>query len=127
MRGRSPQLDVDLLALDYVKWLGRGRHADRIGDEATRGCDQGQGASRCGDFAAHRAPSRKYLGRSYSRDASRGKRLIRERLGRRAGRFADLVETAFRLALLGLRAGETIGRPLGSAAFPNRLAAVTGP
>src|SRR5271170_4218634 len=68
MRGRSPQLDVDLLALDYVKWLGRGRHADRIGDDAARGCDQGQGASRHGDFAAHRAPSRKYLGRSYSRE-----------------------------------------------------------
>src|SRR5271169_3961139 len=88
MRGRSPQLDDDLLAIDDIKWLGHGRPADRICDDATRSCDQGQGASRRGNFAAHRAPSCEYLGRSYSREANRGKRLIRARLDNCAGRPA---------------------------------------
>ena len=44
-----------------------------------------------------------------------------------AGCFADLVETEPSAeALSALRAAETIGRPLGSAAFLNRLAALTG-
>ena len=48
-------------------------------------------------------------------------------LVRSAGRFADLIETeASAEALSALRAAETIGRPLGSAAFLSRLAAATG-
>lgn len=48
-------------------------------------------------------------------------------LDRCGGRFADLIETApSPEALSGLRAAETIGRPLGSAAFLDRLAAITG-
>ena len=47
-----------------------------------------------------------------------------ERFG---GRFADLIETAPSLeALSALRAAETIGRPVGSSAFLDRLAAATG-
>ncbi len=43
------------------------------------------------------------------------------------GRFADLIETAPSVeALSALRAAETIGRPVGSSAFLDRLAAATG-
>jgi hypothetical protein len=45
-----------------------------------------------------------------------------------AGRFADLIETEPSAeALSALRAAETIGRPLGSAAFLDRLAALMRP
>ncbi len=43
------------------------------------------------------------------------------------GRFADLIEDAHdEAAIAALRAAETIGRPLGSAAFLDRVAALTG-
>ncbi len=46
---------------------------------------------------------------------------------RTAGRFADLIETAPSTeALSALRAAETIGRPLGSPAFLDRLTAIAG-
>jgi putative transposase len=45
----------------------------------------------------------------------------------RCGRFADLIETAPPAeAVAALRAAETIGRPVGSPAFLDRLAAATG-
>ncbi len=48
-------------------------------------------------------------------------------LDRSAGHFSDLIETAPSAeALSALRAAETIGRPLGSPAFLDHLAAVTG-
>ena len=46
---------------------------------------------------------------------------------RSGGRFADWIETpAAPAALSALRAAETIGRPLGSRAFLDRLAIATG-
>ncbi len=57
VRGRRPELNADLIALDHIERLGRGRHADRIGDGPARGRDQGHTKSRHGEFAAHRAPS----------------------------------------------------------------------
>ena len=48
-------------------------------------------------------------------------------LERCGGRFADLIETEPTTeALAALRAAETIGRPLGSAQFLDRLAAISG-
>ena len=48
-------------------------------------------------------------------------------LDRCGGRFADLLDApASAEAISALRAAETIGRPLGSAAFLDRLAAATG-
>lgn len=54
---------------------------------------------------------------------------VRPLLDRCAGRFTDLIETAppgEAEALSALRAAETIGRPLGPAAFLDRLASLTG-
>jgi putative transposase len=49
------------------------------------------------------------------------------RIERAGGRFADLIETApSDGAISALRAAETIGRPVGSPAFLDSLAAQTG-
>ena len=45
---------------------------------------------------------------------------------RAAGRFADLLEQEPDDELVALRAAEGVGRPLGSEAFLNRVAALTG-
>jgi putative transposase len=47
-------------------------------------------------------------------------------MDRCGGRFADLLDAGSALAISALRAAETIGRPLGSAFFLDRLAAATG-
>ncbi len=48
-------------------------------------------------------------------------------LDRSGGRFADLLEAPVPAeAISALRAAETIGRPLGSASFRDRLTAATG-
>ena len=48
-------------------------------------------------------------------------------IARCGGRFADLIATeAPESAIAALRAAETIGRPLGSPAFLDRVAALTG-
>lgn len=52
---------------------------------------------------------------------------VRPLLERSGGRFADIIDTVPRAdAAVALRAAETIGRPLGSAAFLDRVAALTG-
>src|SRR5208282_622864 len=100
MRGRHPQFDADLIALDHIERLGRGRHADRIDDGPARGpAPNATARAATANLLRIALPPPRLSRPSYSRDANRGKRLTRYR-----GRPQRRPETSARRQPIALKA-----------------------